>query len=307
MMIETNASHLVEVSVGGQVWPPSAEKIPYKVDSEGIPAVTLGMAGICFTHRAGDPAFGWEADHLEPAVSIRHPQPGPEHALHYMVCIGNEAVITSGACAGARGIVTGEHAHVLVDFPPDQIELLTIGDRIQIRSIGLGLRLTAHPEILVHKCSPRLIQRLGLREMDDGRLEVPVVAEIPAHLMGSGGELNADYVDQDFMTGDRAELRRLGLDRLRIGDLVAVPNHNHTWGRGFHSGAMTIGLIIHGDSAWTGHGPGVLDLMSTLDGAIVPIIDPDSNVAIRLDIRDREEMAGRVSAQRSSSYAHLRE
>jgi hypothetical protein len=70
---------------------------------------------------------------------------------------------------------------------------------------------------------------------------------------------------------------------------------------------MTIGLIIHGDSAWTGHGPGVLDLMSTLDGAIVPIIDPDSNVAIRLDIRDREEMAGRVSAQRSSSYAHLRE
>jgi Domain of unknown function (DUF4438) len=304
-MVETNASFLVEASVGGQVWPPAADKNPYKVDSEGTPAVTLGMAGICFTHRAGDPAFGWEADHLEPAVSIRHPQAGPEHALHYMVCIGNEAVITSGACAGARGIVTGEHAHVLVDFPPEQIELLTIGDRVQIRSLGLGLRLVNHPEIIVHKCSPRLIQSLGLGERQGGKLEVPVVAEIPAHLMGSGGELNADYVDQDFMTGDRTELRRLGLDRLRIGDLVAVPNHNHTWGRGFHTGAMTIGLIIHGDSAWTGHGPGVLDLMSTMDGTIVPVLDPDSNIALRLGIRDREEMAGRVSSQRTSSYAHL--
>lgn len=305
-MVETNADRLVEVSVGGQVWPPAADKNPYKVDSEGIPAVTLGMAGICFTHRVGDPAFGWEADHLEPAVSIRHPQPGPEHALHYMVCIGNEAVITSGACTGVRGIVTGEHAHVLVDFPPEQIELLTIGDRIQIRSIGLGLRLTSHPAVVVHKCSPRLIQSLLLKERGDGKLEVPVVAEIPARLMGSGGELNADYVDQDFMTGDRAELRRLGLDRLRIGDLVAVPNQNHTWGRGFRSGAMTIGLIIHGDSAWTGHGPGVLDLMSTLGDEIVPVTDPDSNIAIRLGIRDRVEMAARVSAERNSSYVHLK-
>jgi hypothetical protein len=306
MMVETNADRLVEVSVGGQVWPPAADKNPYKVDSEGVPAVTLGMAGICFTHRVGDPAFGWEADHLEPAVSIRHPQPGPEHALHYMVCIGNEAVITTGACVGVRGIVTGEHAHVLVDFPPQQIELLTIGDRIQIRSIGLGLRLTAHPAVVVHKCSPRLIQSLMLKECSDGKIEVPVVAEIPAHLMGSGGELNADYVDQDFMTGDRAELRRLGLDRLRIGDLVAVPNHNHTWGRGFRHGAMTIGLIIHGDSAWTGHGPGVLDLMSTLGDEIVPVTDPDSNIAIRLGIRDRAEMAARVSPERKSSYAHLK-
>ncbi len=304
-MVETNAERLVEVSVGGQVWPPAAEKNPYKVDSEGIPAVTLGMAGICFTHRAGDPALGWEADHLEPAVSIRHPLPGPEHALHYLVCIGNQAVVTSGACAGARGVVTGEHAHVLVDFPPPDIELLTIGDRIQIRALGLGLRLTAHPGIVVHKCSPRLIQSLQLRELPDGRLQVPVVAELPSRMMGSGGELNADYVDQDFMTQDRVELHRLGLDRLRIGDLVAVPDQNHTFGRGYRQGAMTIGLVIHGDSAWTGHGPGILDLMSSLDGEIEPLVDPDSNIALRLGLRTGEEMAARVRPERASSYAHV--
>ena len=76
---------------------------------------------------------------LEPGVSVRNPLDGPEHALHYLACMGNEAVVTSGACAGARGTLTGEHAHLLVDFPPEDIELLAIGDRIQIRALGTGL------------------------------------------------------------------------------------------------------------------------------------------------------------------------
>ena len=61
---------------------------------------------------------------------------------------------------------------------------------------------------------------------------VPVVAEIPSHLMGSGAELMADYVDQDFMTNDRAEIEFWGLDRLRLGDIVAVRDQDHTWGAG---------------------------------------------------------------------------
>jgi hypothetical protein len=103
-----------------------------------VAAVTLGMAGICFQNRVGDPAFGWEADHLEPGVSIRNRDDGAEHALHYLACMGNDAVVTSGACRGARGTVTGEHAHVLVDFPPELIELLAIGDRIQVKAIRHG-------------------------------------------------------------------------------------------------------------------------------------------------------------------------
>ena len=198
-MIRSNASDLVEAAIGGEVWPAAADRNPYKVDSEGVPAVTLGMGGICFTQRAGDPAFGWEGDHLEPGVSVRNSDSGAEHALHYMVCVGNEAVVTSGACSGVRGVVTGEHAHVLVDFPPGSIELLAIGDRIQIRSVGLGLRLLDYPDVVVHKMSPKLLAAIGLDSSEDGSLKVPVVGEIPARFMGSGGELNADYVDQDFL------------------------------------------------------------------------------------------------------------
>jgi Domain of unknown function (DUF4438) len=285
--VRTNADSLVEIAVHGEVWPPAAARDPYKATSEGRAAVTLGMSGIAFQNRVGDPAFGWEADHLEPGVSIRHPNDGPEHALHYLACIGNDAVVTSGASAGARGVVTGEHAHVMVDFPPESIELLGVGDRIQIKAIGTGLKLLEHPDVQLHKCSPRLLEALRLESLPDGRLQVPVVSEIPSYLMGSGAELMADYVDQDFMTGDRDEIARLGLDQLRLGDIVVVPNQDHTWGRGYYSGAVTIGLIIHGDSAWTGHGPGVLDLMSSRTDAIATVADPDANIAWRLGLRDR--------------------
>src|SRR5438132_2494681 len=197
-MVRTNAEHLVEVAVYGEVWSPTGTYNQYKATSEGKSTVTLGMAGICYTARVGDPAFGWEADHLEPGVSIRNRLDGPEHALHYLACIGNEAVVTSGLAAGARGTVTGEHAHIMVDFPPEACDLLAISERVQIRAYGTGLRLLDHPEVRVHKCSPRLLEALRLETRPDGALAVPVVAEIPSHLMGSGAELMSDYVGQDF-------------------------------------------------------------------------------------------------------------
>jgi hypothetical protein len=302
-MVRTNASQLVEFAVHGQVWPVRGDNADYRTTSEGRGATHVGMAGICFTHRVGDPAFGWEADHLEPGVSIRHPADGDEHALHYLACMGNEAVVTSGACVGARGTVTGEHAHVLVDFPPDEIEMLAVGDEILIRSIGTGLKLLDCEDVLTHKLSPQLLKTLDLNVTADGKLEIGVVAEIPSHLMGSGAELMADYVDQDFMTGDRDQIAELGLDRLRLGDIVAVRDEDHGWGRGYHPGAVTIGLIIHGDSAWTGHGPGVLDLLSSRSGAIVTHTQPDQNIALGLGLRTSEELSAHQPGAHVSSYA----
>jgi Domain of unknown function (DUF4438) len=304
LTLRTNADALVEVSVCGQVWPAAGAAHQYRATSEGLAAPYLGMAGICFTHRVGDPAFGWEADHLEPCVSMRNPQDGPEHALHYLTCIGNKATVTSGACAGAEGIISGEHAHILADFAPEDIELLAIGDQIQIRAIGAGLQLLDYPDVLLHKCSPRLLDALDVRE-SDGKLQVPVVMELPSHLMGSGNELWADYVDQDLITTDRVVSERLGLNKLRIGDVVLMRDQNNRWGRGYLQGAVSIGLVIHGDSAWTGHGPGILDLMSSRTGGIEPVINPDANIALTLGIRTAEELAAHVPGALTSSYAEI--
>lgn len=303
-MLSTNREQLVEVAVYGEVWPAGAGYNQYQATSEGKATVGLGMAGIVFTNRVGDPAFGWEADHLEPGVSIRNRLDGPEHALHYLACIGNEAVVTSGSCTGATGVVTGAHAHIMVDFEPDAIELLAIGDRVQIRALGTGLRLLDHPDLVLHKTSPRLLDGLGCTTDADGKLRVPVVAEIPSHLMGSGAELMADYVDQDFMTGDRVQIAELGLDKLRLGDLVAVRDEDHTWGRGYYRDAISIGLIIHGDSAWTGHGPGVLDLMSSRSGAIAIELDADANIVWQLGLREPSAPIAEPGSM-ISSYAAL--
>ncbi len=55
--------------------------------------------------------------------------------------------MTSGLAKGARGIVTGEHARLLVDFPDEVNEKLNIGDQIQIMAKGRGIALSDFPEI----------------------------------------------------------------------------------------------------------------------------------------------------------------
>src|SRR5829696_6066004 len=158
-MLRTNRDRLVEIAVGGEVWP-AASRSPYRPNAQGVAKIFMGTAGVILNARVGDPAYGWAADHVEPAVSIRNRQDGPEHALHYLACIGNSAIVTSGEARGARGVVTGEHAHIMVDFEPEIMEQLCIGDQILIRALGMGLELLDYPNIFVRKISPQLLDAL---------------------------------------------------------------------------------------------------------------------------------------------------
>ena len=285
-MLLTNIDDLVIVATTGFVSPPTLQRSPYRPDTEGIGTVLIGMSGVVYNARVGDPAYGWAGDHVEPGASIAHPDFDVDHAMHYLTCIGNEAVIMSGLAAGAKGIVTGEHARLLVDFGEDVLEQLAVDDKILLKTHGRGMKLLDHPGVLVKKAGPNLIEAWGLRTGDDGRLQVPVVATIPAHIMGSGAELTPEFVDQDLMTGDRAALAELGIDNLLLGDLVAVMDTDHRYGRGYKPGGVTIGLIMHGDSVMTGHGPGCQDLLVCANGEIEPVIDPTANIAGLLNIRE---------------------
>lgn len=284
-MLRTNIDDLVIVAVTGHVSPPTLQRSPYRPDTEGIGTVLIGMAGIVYNARVGDAAYGWAGDHVEPGASIAHPDYDIDHAMHYLACVGNEAMVLSGLAAGAKGIVTGEHARLLVDFDEDVLVQLAVDDKILIKTHGRGMQLLDHPGVLVKKAGPNLIQAWGLRTGGDGRLQVPVVATIPVHIMGSGAELTPEFVDQDLMTGDRAALAELGIDDLRLGDLVAVMETDHRYGRGYKPGGVTIGVIMHGDSVMTGHGPGCQDLLACIDGEIEPVIDPAANIADLLNIR----------------------
>lgn len=279
-----NFDELVEMAVTGQVSQPAVRRGGYVHRPDGVGEMLPGMYGITYSARVGDRAFGWAGDHVEPGVSIAHREERADFALHYLSCIGNEAEVVSGLARGARGIVTGEHARLLVDFSPDVLEQMTIGDTVQIRTCGRGLKLESHPDIEFKQTSPALARALGLR-IEDGKVTCPVAMELPPRIMGSGAELNAEFVDQDLMSGDRALMAELGIDQMRLGDLIAIRNVDHRYGRSFRDGWVAICLCIHGDSVMTGHGPGILTLMTGPATVLDFDIDSAANIAHSLGIR----------------------
>lgn len=285
-MIRTNADQLVEIAIAGQISPPAFKRGPFIPDNDGLSVVLPGMYGYVYNVRCGDPAFGWQGDHVEPGASIDHPDPGVHHALHYLVCIGNEAVVTSGEATGARGVVTGEHARNLVDFAPEDAEKMCVGDTIQIRAKGRGLKLLDHPGIELKKMSPALLDTMGLEDLGNGKIRVPVAMELPVEIMASGAELNAEYVDQDLSSGDRSLMAESGIDAMRLGDVIAIRHTDHRFGRGYREGYVAICLCIHGDSVMTGHGPGILTIMTGTEDTIEWTIDPGANIARYLGIKE---------------------
>ncbi len=280
----TNELALVEMAVSAVVTTPAVRPGQYIPYPDGTATVLPGMYGITYNVRCGDRAFGWAGDHVEPGVSIDDDgNSGRHHALHYLNCIGNEAMVTSGMAAGARGIVVGEHARILVQFDDSAYDVMAPGDRIQVMTIGQGLALTDFPGVALKKMSPRLFHALGITQ-SEGRLHVNVAMELPIRIMGSGAELNSEYVDQDLMSGDRALMADLGIDQMRLGDVIAIRHADHHWGRSYREGAVSICLCIHGDSVMTGHGPGILTLMTARNGEIDFTIDPKANLATLLDL-----------------------
>jgi hypothetical protein len=279
-----NFDELVEMAVTGQVSQPAVRRGGYTPWPDGVGVMLPGMAGIVYNARVGDRAFGWAGDHVEPGVSIANGDERADFALHYLTCIGNEAEVVTGFARGARGVVTGEHARLLVDFPREVLEEMTIGDTVQIRTLGRGLCLEGHPEIEFKKTSPALAEAFGL-QVEDGRLVCPVAMELPARIMGSGAELNAEFVDQDLMSGDRALMAELGIDQMRLGDLIGIRDVDHRFGRSYRKGWTAICLCIHGDSVMTGHGPGILTLVTGPSDQLDFRIERSANIAESLGIR----------------------
>jgi hypothetical protein len=289
-MIKMNVEQLVEMAGLVEIHAThTGSRSPYKVDRNGQAFCLPGPAGIVYNVRVGDSAYGWVADHVEPGVTGRNPDDGQNYALQNLVCVGNEAWVVSGDAKGETGVVIGTHAgaeHVIIDFPPQAMEEMIYGDKIMIRMVGKGLIFEDYPAIKTLRTSPRLVEAMGLEESSDGKLAVSVVATVPPQFMGSGIGWTSERGDYDLMTGDREALAEHGLDGLRLGDIVAIMDHDNRFGRGYRQGAVTIGAIVHGDCLQAGHGPGVVPLFTAREPVIKPVIDADANLAILFGLRE---------------------
>lgn len=286
-MLKTNRKQLVCQSVIGEITSPLGGVNPYRINPDGHAAVYPGVGGISYNVRIGDAAGGFYADHVEPGVSISNftkfqGQPGPNRALNLFSCVGNTARVVSGEAKGETGRVTGKHGgieHVLLDFEDEVLEKLVIGDKIQIKAYGCGLQLTDFPAVKVMNIDPDLFAVLNVKALKNRQLQVPVTHEVPARIMGSGiGASHSHSGDYDIQLFDEPLVGKYGLEDLKLGDFVAIIDADATYGRIYKSGGIVIGIVVHSSCVLAGHGPGVMTVMSSKDGLIVPKIDAKANL-----------------------------
>ncbi|MDR1993959.1 MAG: DUF4438 domain-containing protein [Nitrososphaerota archaeon] len=292
-MLKTNLEKLIKTSVVGEISSPTIRNV-YTISATGKPQILPGVGGITYNLRVGDSALGWEADHVEPGVSVANKEndirsgQAANTAFNVLSCVGNQAIVASGDAKGSSGIVTGKHGgieHVLVDFSGEVLEKLLPGDKILVRAYGTGLKLQEYPDIKVFNIDPMLLKVWDPKPSGE-KLLVPVTHLVPAAIMGSGlGANQVNSGDYDIQFFDGGVVEQYGLENLRLGDLVAIIDADHTFGRIYRRGAVSVGVVIHTNCVSAGHGPGVTTLMSSLDGRIMPQINQNANIASLLKLR----------------------
>jgi len=286
-----NQDRLVVVSVMGQIVQPSLPGLPaepYRLASDGTPFLLPTYGSIVYNVSVGDSAYGWLADCVHPGVSISFPSDNGNRGLNVFACVGNQAIVMSGEGKGTKGVVTGKSGrfseHVIVHFPKAAREKFAINDRIVIRSCGVGMSLSEYPEITLKSLSPELLQ--ALRPQASGAsLQIPVAAKVPAHLIGAGAGLTSEGGSLHIQTTDREEVARHGLDKLRLGDIVALEDYDSRYQHGYLRGAVGIAVIGQTDGPRAGYGPGMTLLMTDTGGQIEPVVEPSVNLVDLLDLQ----------------------
>ena len=202
--------------------------------------------------------------------------------------IGNEAKVLSGEARGEKGIIVGKFGgYVLIHFEDNVLGKLAIGDTLQVKASGIGLEIDGFKDVFVHSLSPEILEKLEIKNID-GKLEIPVVKEIPAEIVGQGAGGSSIFGNWHIQTCFPPDIKKYGLDELRFGDLVFLKDTQTDYGKGYYRGGATVGVVCSGPSDISGLGIGVTPILSTRFGKLAPRIDPTANIGKYLGIKRRE-------------------
>lgn len=290
--LATNHDDLIALSVAGTVVHPGFPGLPaepYRLASDGTPFLLPTYGGIVYNVSIGDRAFGWAADCIHPGVSIAQPDDNQNRGLNVFACIGNRVRVMTGGAAGAVGLVTGKSGRfseqVIVHIPKDARKKMAVGDQLLVRAEGIGMKLLDHPDVALKGISPTLLAAMSIEELD-GQVAFGVAAHVPAHLIGAGLGLTSEGGSLHIQSTDRALLAELGLDRLRLGDLVAFEDTDSRYNHGYLRGARAIGVVASTDGPRAGYGPGVALLMTAPAGQLGSFVDADANLTQLLEVEE---------------------
>ena len=285
MTLTTNIDDIVAVSVAGQVANPVLSGLPaepYRLDAEGKAFLWPTFGGIVYNVSVGDSAFGWSGDCVHPGVSISHPDANKNRGLNVFACVGNEAMVVSGAAKGAKGVVTGKSGRfsdqVIVHFDVETRRKIAVDDRILVKAEGVGLAAPDFPDVTIKSLSPRLFDLLP-KQTGEGVLKIGTVATVPPHFVGAGAGLTSEGGSLHIQSTDRAALAEHGLDQLRLGDVVAIQDTDSRYNHGYLRGALSLGIIGQTDGPRAGYGPGMTVVMTAPAGQLGAFDAPGTNIA----------------------------
>ncbi|MEE4118379.1 MAG: DUF4438 domain-containing protein [Paracoccaceae bacterium] len=285
MTIATNAADIVAVSVVGHVANPQLSGLPaepYRLDAQGRAFLWPTFGGIVYNVSVGDSAFGWAGDCIHPSVSIAHPDANKNRGLNVFACVGNEAMVVSGAAQGAKGVVTGKSGRfseqVIIHFDVATRRKLAVDDRILVRSEGVGLAAPDFPDVVIKSLAPSLFDLLP-KKAEGGTLKIGTVATVPPHFVGAGAGLTSEGGSLHIQSTDRKALAEHGLDKLRLGDVVAIQDTDSRYNHGYLRGAMSIGIVGQTDGPRAGYGPGMTVVMTAPAGQLGTYPAPGTNIA----------------------------
>lgn len=283
--ISTNKNRLLTIAVQGQIAPAQPAR-SYGVTWDGKPKMLIGTGGINYNLKLGDKVFGWaSADRATVGVATEGVGEAAfaEAWLTY-TSIGNEVRVLTGDARGQKGIVVGKFGgYVLIHFDDAVLEKLAVGDAVQSKTCGNGLEIDGYKEVFAHGIAPDLLERLGIRNMG-GKLEVPVVKEIPAEIVGQGSGTSSLSGNWHIQTTFPPDIKEHGLDTLRFGDLVLLKDIETDYGKGYYRGGATVGVVCSGPSDISGLGIGVTPILSTRFGKLAARIDANANLVRYLGI-----------------------
>jgi hypothetical protein len=294
--ISTNKDKLLTIAVQGEIAPAEPAR-SYTTTWDGKSKMMIGIGGINYNLKIGDKVFGW-ANGDRATMGVATVGAGSDRArgswLNF-TSIGNEVKLLSGEAKGEKGVIIGKFgSYVLVHFDDTVLEKLAIGNRIHVKAKGVGLEIEGFKDVFAHGITPEILEKIVVRNAS-GKLEVPVVKQISAEIVGQGGGRSSLSGNWHIQTCYPPDIKKYGLDQLRFGDLVLLKDTQTDYGKGYYKGGATLGVVCSGPSDISGLGIGVTPILSTRFGKITARIDSTANIGKYLGIKRK------VSSPRTSS------
>ncbi len=283
--ISTNKDRLLTIAAQGEIAPAEPSR-GYSTTWDGKPKMMIGIGGINHNLKVGDYVFG-PANGDRATVGVAVIGTGDERAKgtwQVITSIGNSVTVWSGKAEGSKGFIVGKvDGYVLVHYEDDVLDKLSIGDTLQAKASGIGLEIQGHDDVFAHGITPEILEKVVTQRADE-KLEVTVVKEIPAEIVGQGPGRSSLSGNYNIQTCYPPDIEEYGLNELRYGDLVLLKNIQTDYGKGYFRGGATLGVVVTGPSDESGLGIGVTPILSNSFGKLTARIDPSANIGKHIGI-----------------------